>query len=454
MATPLFNAQELALYHQNENANRYQDLKNRAEKSASRYDFNPFDAKTYGNFGNWLANGVSGGGWTHNDRMKNAGFGDEVDSLGKSGQLGGYALGQLNDAFTGSMRDRTNQLEAGKGLFSGIPIVGDFISAPTQVVSAGKDLAESGTSKWQSGKRDWLSDLGALGETAIDVATLGGIGGIKEGLKAGVKVGSKEGLKAGMKAGLNASAKAGAKAGAKTLGKAVGKGALLGSGYGFTGSLNDMGVKNFDAGRLGLSTALGAVIGGGIGGVGYGLGKAWNKYSQPAPSTSTEIVPYTGANATPSAKYQNALNTLKEAGIDTTSPETVNKTFKKFSLANHPDRGGSEAVFKKVSSAKTQYQDFLKSAGKGSAKGVAYTAPELSFSQKLKNFGSNIPNMGKDLKKAASGTKVAGLLRTKKGKIGAGIGGGLLLAQLLKGKKNNQEMSDEELYNYIYGGGQ
>lgn len=423
MATPLFNDQELALYHQNENADRYQALKNRAEKSASRYDFNPLDFSTYGNLGNWLANGVSGGGWTHKDRMEKAGFTDDVDAMGKSGQYGGYALGQLNNALTGSMRERTNQLNAGKGLFSGIPLVGELLSAPAQVVSAGKDLAESGTSKWQNGQRDWLSDLGALGETGIDIATLG--------------------------------TASGAKAGAKTLGKTIGKGALLGAGYGFTGSLNDMGAKNFDAGRLGLSTALGAGIGGGIAGAGYGLGKAWNKYSQPAPSTSTEIVPYTGANAASSnAEYQNALNTLREAGIDTTSPETVNKTFKKFSLANHPDRGGSEAIFKEVNNAKTLYQDFLNNAGKDTAKSVVYTAPELSFSQKLKNFGSNIPNMGKDLKKAASGTKVAGLLKTKKGKIGAGIGGGLLLAQLMNSKKNNQEMSDEELYNYIYGGGQ
>lgn len=424
MATPLFNDQELALYHQNENADRYQNLKNRAEKSASRYDFNPLDFSTYGNFGNWLANGVSGGGWTHKDRMEKAGFTDDVDAMGKSGQYGGYALGQLNDALTGSMRERTNQLNAGKGLFSGIPLVGELLSAPAQVVSAGKDLAESGTTKWQNGQRDWLSDLGALGETGIDIATLGSASG--------------------------------AKAGAKTLGKTIGKGALLGAGYGFTGSLNDMGAKNFDAGRLGLSTALGAGIGGGIAGAGYGLGKAWNKYSQPAPSTSTEIIPYNGANAgATNAEYQNALNTLREAGIDTTSPETVNKTFKKFSIVNHPDKGGSEALFKEVNNAKTLYQDFLNNAGKATAENVAYTAPELSFKQKLKNFGSNIPNMGKDLKKAASGTKVAGLLKTKKGKIGAGIGGGLLLAQLMNSKKNNnQEMSDEELYNYIYGGGQ
>ena len=80
MATPLFNAQELAVAGLEENKNRYQDLKNRAEKSASTYDWNLFDPKTYGNFGNWLANGASGGGWTHKGRMEKSGFTDDTDN--------------------------------------------------------------------------------------------------------------------------------------------------------------------------------------------------------------------------------------------------------------------------------------------------------------------------------------------------------------------------------------
>ena len=427
MATPLFNAQELALYHQNENANRYQDLKNRAEKSASRYDFNPFDAKTYGNFGNWLANGVSGGGWTHKSRMENAGFGDEVDSLGKSGQLGGYALGQLNDAFTGSMRNRTNQLEAGKGLFSGIPILGDLLSAPAQVVSAGKDLAESGTSKWEKGKRDWLSDVGALGETAMDIALLGG------------------------------------GAGAKTFGKTVGKGALMGAGYGLTGSLNDMGAKNFDLGRLGLSTALGAGIGGGISGLGYGIGKAWNKY---APSTRTETITTAGDTA----PYQEALNTLKNnatgarySEVITNLPTTPGVDLARVSLDNLDEKtlkemfrsgvkkaasNGANETTTALTNSKNLLQDFLKN---GVPSSTTTNTINLSGLERLKSFGSNIPNMAKDLK----GTKVANLLKTKKGKVIAGAGGGLLLAKLLSGQKNANDLSDEEqaeLYNYVYGG--
>ena len=64
--------------------------------------------------------------------------------------------------------------------------------------------------------------------------------------------------------------------------------------------------------------------------------------------------------------------------------------------------------------------------------------------------------MGKDIANTKAGTKVSNLLKTKKGKVGAGIGGGLLLAQLLRNNNSNSgEMSEEELnelYNYVYGG--
>ncbi|MEE3358164.1 MAG: hypothetical protein VZR31_08770, partial [Lachnospiraceae bacterium] len=270
MADRLFNDQELAVFAQNANRNQYQDLKNRAEKTASAYDWNLFDPKTYGNFGNWLANGVSGGGWTHKGRMEKAGFTDDVDALGNAGQLDYSTNKELGNYLSDSIRNRTNQLEAGKGLFSGVPIIGGLLSAPAQAVSAGKDFAESGTSKWDSGKRDAISDIGAIGETALDLATLG------------------------------------TGAGAKTALGTIGKGAALGAGYGLTGGLNEMG-KNTDLGTLALQTGLGGAIGGGIAGLGYGAGKLWNKYAKGSPSK--ELTLYNGGNAQGGA-YQDALNTL------------------------------------------------------------------------------------------------------------------------------------------------
>ena len=418
MATPLFNSQELAVAGLEENKNRYQDLKNRAEKSASTYDWNLFDPKTYGNFGNWLANGVSGGGWTHKGRMEKAGFTDDTDIYGKEGLLSSYDLGNLEGQYTGSMRNRTNQLEASKGLFSGVPVIGGLLSAPAQAVSAGKDLFESGTSKWDSGKRDAVSDIGAIGETALDLATLG----------------------TGM--------------GAKTALGTIGKSAALGSGYGLTGGLNEMG-KDADLGTLAMQTGLGGAIGGGIAGLGYGAGKLWNKYAKTSPSK--ELAIYNGGNAQGGA-YQDALNTLKDAGLDTTNPETLNKSFKKWVVQNHPDRGGSTEVFQNVSGAKKLYQDALNGKASATASQVANTGPvRQSLGQQFSNFAGNIPNMRNDLANSKLGNRVSSLLKTKAGKVGAGVGGGLLLASLLSGGGNAQdELTDEELmqlYNY-YGGGQ
>lgn len=418
MATPLFNSQELAVAGMEENKNRYQDLKNRAEKSASTYDWNLFDPKTYGNFGNWLANGVSGGGWTHKGRMEKAGFTDDINNYGKEGLLSSYDLGNLEGEYTGSMRNRTNQLEASKGLFSGVPVIGGLLSAPAQAVSAGKDLFESGTSKWDSGKRDAVSDIGAVGETALDLATLG----------------------TGM--------------GAKTALGTIGKSAALGAGYGLTGGLNEMG-KDTDLGTLAMQTGLGGAIGGGIAGLGYGAGKLWNKYAKTSPSK--ELAIYNGGNAQGGA-YQDALNTLKGAGLDTTNPETLNKSFKKWVVQNHPDRGGSTELFQNVSGAKKLYQDALNGKASATASQVANAGPvRQSIGQQFRNFAGNIPNMRNDLANSKLGNRVSSLLKTKAGKVGAGVGGGLLLASLLRGGGNAQdELTDEELmqlYNN-YGGGQ
>ena len=410
----IWDDNEMQAFSAGENTRKYQDYKKQLEDD---YDKN---YSIGGNFLNWLGNGLSGGGWSKGDFLKNRGITDETDQYGNAGYFGNSSMGDLRNAGSEYNKGRLAQLEAGKGLFSGIPVIGDLLSAPTQVVSAGKDLAEGGLSKWQSGKRDWLSDVGALGETALDVATLG------------------------------------SGATAKTLGKTIGKGAAMGAGYGLTGGLNEMGAKNFDLGRLALNTGIGAGVGGALSGGIYGLGKAWNKYSQPAPSKSTDLIPYSGGANTNSTAYQDALNTLKGYGLDSNDVSgTLRKAYHNASRATHPDKGGSQAAFETIQDAYNVLN------GKGGATKATTapiaTTPNLSFREKLKNFGSNIPNMGKDLANTKAGTKVANLLKTKKGKVLAGAGGGLLLAQLMKNNNNSNsgELTDEELqelYNYVYGG--
>jgi len=414
----IWDDNEMQAFSTGENTRKYQDYKKQLEDD---YDKN---YSIGGNFLNWLGTGLSGGGWSKGDFLKNRGITDEIDQYGNAGYFGNSSMGDLRNAGSEYNKERLAQLEAGKGLFSGIPVIGDLLSAPTQVVSAGKDLADGGLSKWQSGKRDWLSDVGALGETALDVATLG------------------------------------SGATAKTLGKTIGKGAALGAGYGLTGGLNEMGAKNFDLGQLALNTGIGAGVGGALSGGIYGLGKAWNKYSQPAPSKSTDLIPYSGGGNTNSTAYQDALNTLKGYGLDSNDVSgTLKKAYHNASRATHPDKGGSQAAFETIQDAYNVLN------GKGGATKATtapiVTTPNLSFGEKLRNFGSNIPNMGKDLANTKAGTKVANLLKTKKGKVLAGAGGGLLLAQLMKNNNNNNsnsgELTDEELqelYNYVYGGGE
>lgn len=287
--------------------------------------------------------------------------------------------------------------------------------------------------------RDMVSDLGAVGETALDLATLG----------------------TGM--------------GAKTALGTIGKGAALGAGYGLTGGLNEMG-KNTDLGTLALQTGLGGAIGGGIAGLGYGAGKLWNKYGKTSPSK--ELAVQTVGTNEEAGKYQNALNTLKEAGIDTSSVDALKKSYRNVIKPLHTDKAvegtANENLFKTITDAyKTFYgkngEEFAGAMAKATSPvaGVGATASQVanagpvrqSLGQQFRNFAGNIPNMGNDLANSKLGNRVSSLLKTKAGKVGAGVGGGLLLAKLLAGQNGQpaqDSLSDEELmqlYNY-YGGGQ
>ena len=424
----IWDDNEMQAFSASENTRKYQDYKKQLED-----DYN----KNYsigGNFLNWLGTGLSGGGWSKGDFLKNRGITDETDAYGNAGYFGNTSMVNLRNYGSDYNKSRLEQLEAGKGLFSGVPIIGDLLSAPTQVVSAGKDLAESGLSKWQNGKRDWLSDLGALGETALTFAVPGATK-------------------------------------SASLAKTMGRGALTGAAYGLTGGLNDMGAKNFDLGRLALSTGIGAGVGGGISGLGYGLGKVWNKYSQPAPGKSTDITP-SATKSVGDNKYQEYLKTLTDNKLDTSSADALHKSYRKVVKPLHTDNAVSgtanEKLFKTIDEA---YRAFYGKGGENyadamaqatapavSSAPIATSAPTLSFTQKLKNFGSNIPNMGKDLANTKIGTNVANLLKTKRGKVLLGGSAGLTLAGLMKNKNDNSgQLTDEEmqeLYNYIYGGGQ
>jgi hypothetical protein len=383
-------------------------------------------------------------------------YGDMKDYLDQNYE--GGANRHKIETLTGLEKNAKNSLgnyNATKNNYLGNGVIGSLLNPILQTGSAIGDLAGLGLSggrvnAWDANKdpigahRDIGSDVGALGETALTVIPMARGASLAKAGKA---------VKAGTATAKQAARVAASKM-PKTLGQKVAAGALGGAGFGAAGSLREMGFENFDPNQFALSTAVGGAVGGGL----AGLGSLWDKYTQPAPakpSTSKELIPYTGGANVNSGEYQNALNTLKEAGLDTTNPETLSKSFKKWATKNHPDLGGSAKDFTKVNNAKISYQKLYDMAGKGGvpttpASSVATDIPKQSFGQKLSNLKSNVAN-------TKAGAKASKFLKTKKGKVTAGVGGGLLLSQLLRNKGNQNDLSDEELaelYNYIYGGGQ
>lgn len=369
---------------------------------------------------------------------------------------------------------RTEQdFEQGRAFNGGL--IGSLINPITQVGKAGADLGAGIGGNWDAwNKRDHLSDIGALGETALMVAPYVG-SGIKaiRGASAAAK-----GVDAASKLGKVGSAVKSFTTAHPAITK-LGKNALGMGGWSALGALNEYGS---DIGNhipeTALRVGIGSAIGAATGGIGYGLGKVWNKY---APATKTETVTTMG-DATP---YQEALNSLKNNAtgarysdvatnlpttqgpdlaritLDNLDDDTLKTLYRSASRNTHPDKVGEEVgnkLFKSVNENNNLLQDFLKNGIPTST--TTNTIP-LTGLERLKSLGSNIPNMGKDLANTKAGTKVANLLKTKKGKVMAGAGGGLLLAQLMKNNNNNNsnsgELTDEEmqeLYNYVYGGGQ
>jgi hypothetical protein len=134
--------------------------------------------------------------------------------------------------------------------------------------------------------------------------------------------------------------------------------------------------------------------------------------------------------------------------LDNLDDDTLKKLFRSGVKNARSSAIGEDtnALTSSLTNDKNLLQEFLKN---GMPTSTTYTT------QKAGSLGEALRNLKNNAKNTKAGTKISSLLKTKKGKIGVGIGGGLLLANLLGGRKNADEMSEEEkaeLYNYIYGG--
>ena len=356
----------------------------------------------------------------------------------------------------------------------GSGFIGNLLNPIHQVGTAAQDFATSGTKEWENGNRDWLSDLGALGETAVTVG--GGLAGL---------------------------GKSAATTGAKTIGKTVAKSTLAGGAYGLAGGLQNMGTKDFNLGQLLANTGISAVLGGAFGAAGYGLGKIGNKLSDVAKSNRSVTTNMTSPVyddmgnqiAANGVSYQDAL---KAAGLDpitnpvdyqrvsnilsgkNLSQDVANNQQLQADIARKLDTfvttlGGDKSTALTVPGSQNYGTEAITDAvnrfktitPKTEVVPVTTYTDALAKSkggQVLQGLGDLAKNLGGTTKKVASkasnakATQIArNLLKTKKGKVAAGAGGGLLLAQLLGNRGSNQnanQMTDEEIYNYVYGGQQ
>lgn len=360
----------------------------------------------------------------------------------------------LNDQAKNSLANynATKNNHFGNGLIGSLlnPIAqtADSLGSLTGLaLSGGKVNAWDGSKDALGVKRDIGSDIGAGLNTAL---TLGTMGHGMSLAKAGKAVGAGT-------ATAKQAAKWAASQAPKTLGQKIAGGALMGAGYGATGSLRDMGFENFDPGQFALSTGIGAGVGGGM----AGLGSLWNKATTArVPVKTGDATPYQEAlnnlknNATSPARYSDVTTNLPTLrGMDTAritldnlDDDTLKQLYKS-SLKNVRSKAGANEATTAVKANRDLLQEMLKN---GVPTSTSYeTVKAKGLGEALKNLKTNAGN-------TKYGKKVADLLKTKRGKVIAGAGGGLLLAKLLRGNQqsNVEPMSQDELYNYIYGGGQ
>lgn len=309
-------------------------------------------------------------------------------------------------------KERDEVMKKNKYNYFGDSGIFSMLNAPVQYADMasdfGKVLQQAGknvfsgdysvdpTSEWE--KRDHASDLGATIQTALMLAPMaGGIAGY--GASAGASA-----LKHPLLA---------------KVGKGAAEGALWGGADALTTYGNDIGQH---LPETAIQTALGGAIGGAAGGLGYGVDKYANRAVQTRNIKDA---------------YQQYLNQQRAGAINDASR-----------LLGDGGVGGSVAqdpltewLMGRGNLARTKLGQAVQGVG-----------DTISINKAMGNSPLN------KLTKSKAGNLTSRLLKTKTGKIGAGVGGGLLLGKLMNsGGGNSTQLSDadlEELYNYIYGGGQ
>lgn len=366
---------------------------------------------------------------------------DYFDKIGVQDPSSSYwgSNGQKTNALSDTMnqyskymndlnKEREEVAKKNKYNIYGDGMVGSILNPFHQGGTAIQDFVTSGTKEWDNGNRDALSDLGAIGESALVLAPYVG-SGIKAIRGAGAVA---KGVDTASKLGKVGNAVKSFTTAHPALAK-VGKSALGMGGWSALGAVNEYGsdIGNHipeTALRVGIGTTLGAAAGG----IGYGIDKFANR------AKVTRDV---------SDLYQQYLRQQNGNAITDSSKLLGDGMGGATSVVSPAPRTATEEwLMNRGNLAKTKLGQAIQGVG-----------DTLSYRNLTGNSVTNkLGNLANKVKGSKVGTNVANLLKTRTGKVIAGGSAGLTLAHLLNNKnKNSGQPSDEELqelYNYVYGG--
>lgn len=275
-------------------------------------------------------------------------------------------------------------------------IAGDMFASPFRA-AAGEE-----TNRYRRDpENDFLSDIGAIGETAFDVAGMGALG---DAVKGGTKLMS-------------------------NVGKTALRTGALGAGENAFSTIREQG-QDTDWGDVALSGAIGGAFGGGLGAISQFGGNAANIAKQVRSPQMQALNGY----------YQQAL-----AG----RAQPLN-----------PARMLGDGVGGASVGTAGNYLDWVPKQAKAAMERSGTPLAKTGLGRVAQGIADSRAIYGSPLSSIANsrlGQTTRNILKTPAGKIGAGVGGGLLVANLLRGGgQPNTEMTDEELYqllnNYNNGG--
>ena len=346
----------------------------------------------------------------YNNRLYNANK-DYFDKLGV--EKPAYAS-EVSKAYSKEMNNLENERAkawrqnkynvAGNGMIGAIvnplaqvgSIAGDMFASPFRAI-AGEE-----TNRYiRDPENDIISDVGAIGETAFDLAGMGTLG---DAVKGGTKLMS-------------------------NVGKTALRTGALGAGENAFSTIREQG-QDTDLGDVALSGAIGGAFGGGLGALSQLGGNAANIAKQVRSPQMQTLNGY----------YQQAL-----AG----RAQPLN-----------PSRMLGDGVGGASVGTAGNYLDWVPKQARVAMERSGTPLAKTGLGRVVQGIGDSRAIYGSPLSSIANsrlGQTTRNILKTPAGKIGAGVGGGLLVANLLRGGgQPNTQMTDEELYqllnNYNNGG--